>query len=155
MANPPLFTAKPDLDSDLDHLKVLRKLVGAQWVAMELNAAILNRVDSPLSLLAEDTRWIVLGLIGGGGALIFVGWPLAIGICVLVLVTYFFIGRRRATDALHKRALGALDDSAEWRKLWRYGGVTLNASPAIGVSACAAPDGNWMKFVREILEKER
>jgi hypothetical protein len=42
----------------------------------------------------------------------------------------------------------ALDDAATWRRLWRHGGVAIGI--AGGGVACAAPDGNWMQFVRDL-----
>jgi hypothetical protein len=52
--------------------------------------------------------------------------------------------RRRLIRRMHERALG---DGEAWRRLWRFGGVTLVEQ---GAERCAAPHGNWTALVRRL-----
>src|SRR5262249_53446791 len=73
-------------------------------------------------------------------------WP-GVAAVAASLALYFTAGRAYVRRRLRRRVEErALQDTELWRRLWRFGGVTLVEQP--NGARCAAPDGNWMALAR-------
>jgi hypothetical protein len=136
-------------DASADDLfRELRRLLERGELRLELDLARLDHIDSPVAVEADSNIW-VYGLIVVCAAAFWQGGTgpgvAAIGIS---LVLYFTVARayvrRRLSRRVHERALG---DGEVWRRLWRFGGVTLVGDRG---ARCAAPEGNWMAVVRSL-----
>jgi hypothetical protein len=133
--------------TDEELLAGLRALLAESAVMLELDARRLGGTDSPVALQAESNRWLLamMAIIGTAGW--FRGWMgalLAISACIVV---WIFVARRDLARRLRQRVeMLALRDVLVFRKLWRHGGIVLRATDG---ARCAAPDGNWMQFVRD------
>jgi len=129
-----------------DLLRRLRLLVEAGKVGIEIDMKRHEHIDSPVIVEADSNRWVYGALLlcapafWQGGPLIGFG---AAGVC---LVLYLIFGRsgirRKLTRRVHEVALFDID---AWRRLWKFGGITLRASNG---QSCAAPGQSWMEFVR-------
>ena len=139
-----------DEASDVELLRALRLLIEKGALSLELDLRRLDHIDCPVAVEADSNIW-VYGAIPIC-ALVFwrLGlWP-GVGAVALALALYFTLGRayvrRRLVRRVHERAL---QESALWRRLWRFGGLTLiDAAPGDGERCCVAPEGNWMALVR-------
>jgi hypothetical protein len=131
-------------------LTALRHLREAGRLTLELDQRRLAHIDSPVSVEAESNRWVYAGLALAAASGWFAGFWAGLGVALLVLAAYLTLGkadiRRRTARRIEERALL---DVALWRRLWRFGGVTLVA----GDRRCTAPGGNWMQFVRELRDR--
>ena len=127
----------------------LRELCAAGLVAIELDPKRLMKLDSPVNVEAESNQW-VYGLVALGLVLGFAfGWKVGVAAAGIGAVLYLTLGkaviRRRIRRRVHAKVL--LDLSL-WRRLWSFGGVVLAVSGKES-GRCAAPEGNWLEFVRE------
>ena len=78
---------------------------------------------------------------------------MAYGLSALALgiLVYLTFGRAYVHRRIEQRVRrDALDDLDKWRKLWRFGGLTLIAKARDDLAPCASPDGNWMAFTRAL-----
>jgi hypothetical protein len=135
-------------ETDEQLLAELRRLRQAGTVALELDHRRLAHIDSPVAVEAEGTRWVYLGIVAAGAGWWFLGIWAGLGVAAAALALYLTLKadlRRRAARRIDERALA---DAGLWRRLWRFGGVTLEARDR----RCAAPAGNWMQFVRDLRE---
>jgi hypothetical protein len=136
-------------------LRALRDLVDSRTLRIELDFGRLDHMDSPVGVEADSNIMVYAGI--PICALVFwqLGlWPGAASVALFV-VLYFTLGRRYVRRRLARRVHDqALQDSELWRKLWRFGGVTLVPGESWGegdaASRCTAPDGNWMALVRDL-----
>lgn len=145
--------AAPEFASDSDYVARLQELVAAGRVIIEVDAGRLNNVESPVYVDADTARWAFAVVIGAVAAWVAFDWRAALGVAVLVLVLYRIIGRRRIAGAIERRVhKEALTDIGVWRQLWRHGGVTLRSGAGADARSCAAPEGNWMGFVGEMID---
>ncbi len=141
-----------------DLLRGLRRLVDSGALRLELDLKRLDHMDSPVGVEADSNRWIYPAIILCGAVFWFVGlWP-GIAAAILCLAAYLTLGRayvrRRLVARVHEKALYDLD---LWRRLWRYGGVSLVPGEGAAAGAetpraepCAAPEGTWMALVRAL-----
>jgi hypothetical protein len=131
-----------------DLFRELRRLIELGKLRLELDLARLDHIDSPVAVEADSNIW-VYGLIAICAVAFWQGGT-APGVAAIAisLVLYFTVARayvrRRLTRRVHERALG---DGEVWRRLWRFGGVTLVGDRD---ARCAAPEGNWMALVRSL-----
>jgi hypothetical protein len=110
-------------------------------------------MDSPVAVEADSNIWVYGSIVVC--AIIFWQGGIFPGIAAIAvsLALYFTVARRyvhrRLIRRVHERALG---DSEIWRRLWRFGGVTLVTDGGSGDEdgRCAAPHGNWMALVRRL-----
>jgi hypothetical protein len=135
-----------DQRTDTDLLAALKRLVEQGAVRLELDAAKLDHMDSPVSVQSESTRWFAVLFVASGAAFWFGGW-IGGGAAIIASLALWFAWVRPGT---HRRIAArvqerALKDTQTWRALWRFGGVKLVADNA----TCAAPNDNWMQFVRD------
>jgi hypothetical protein len=135
-----------DQRTDRDLLVALRRLLEEGTVRLELDAAKLDHMDSPVSVQSESTRWFAVLFVACGAAFWFGGW-IGGAVAVVASLALWFAWVRPGT---HRRITArvqehALKDTQTWRTLWRFGGVKLIA----GSATCAAPNDNWMQFVRD------
>jgi hypothetical protein len=137
------------VETDRELLDRLRRLRAAGRLALELDHRRLSHIDSPVAVEAESTRWIYGGLALVAATWWFLGGAAGAAAAILGLAAYLTLGkadvRRRTARRVEERALG---DVALWRRLWRFGGVALTAEGR----RCAAPEGNWMQFVRDVAD---
>jgi len=135
-----------DQRTDSELLAALRALIERKDVRLELDAAKLDHMDSPVSVQSESTRWFFVLFVACGAAFWFGGW-IGGAVAVAVAIAVWFAWVRPGT---HRRVRARVQDTAikdaqTWRALWRFGGVSLVA----GDATCTAPGDNWMQFVRE------
>lgn len=133
--------------SEEELLRQLRELLRAGGATLAIDARHLDKLDSPVAVQAESTRWLyaLVALVALAG-----WWQGAIGAAgATVVATALWFGwvRRDVGRRIRIRVeTQALDDASLWRKLWRHGGVRL--VPRDG-APCVAPGDNWMQFVRD------
>lgn len=134
--------------SDSELLSALRASLREGRVELRLDAIRLDKQDSPVSVQAESTRWLY-GLILASAAAWWWGGPAAgLAAGAASIACWFLWVRRDVARRIRGRVeTVALDDTTTWRQLWRHGGLALVAPGGV---ACAAPDGNWMQFVRDL-----
>lgn len=128
-----------------DLLVALARAIGEGLVSVEFDHARLMHTDSPVAVQADQNRWLY-GIAAAVAALGF-GWDWRVGVGALVLGTglYLAIGRPWVRRRMRARFFSAtLYDSGAFKRLWRIGGVTLRAA---GAAPCAAPAGDWRRFV--------
>lgn len=132
--------------TDAQLLGDLRKLLESGAARLEVDAAKLNHMDSPVGVESESNRWFAVLFAVCAAATWFGGWiggVLALAASVALWFGYVRPDTHRRVERRVRSA--ALNDVQTWRKLWRFGGLRLVAGEAI----CAAPADNWMQFVRE------
>jgi tetratricopeptide (TPR) repeat protein len=137
----------PDGASASDLLRALGALHQAGKIALRLDYKRLNHIDSPVGVEADSNIWayaailaVVLAWFAGGAVAAGVAAPLGIALYYTAGVAYV---RHRLKRRVVERALGNVD---LWRRLWRFGGVSLVRQDDGAV--CDAPEGNWMELVR-------
>ena len=132
--------------TDTELLASLRAMIEHGDVQLELDAAKLDHMDSPVSMQSESTRWFAVLLAACGAAFWFGGWIAGAAATMASLVLWFAWVRRGTHRRIRARVHDvAIKDTQLWRTLWRFGGVKLVA----GNATCVAPSGNWMHFVRD------
>jgi hypothetical protein len=138
-----------ETETDVGLLAELRRLHAAGELALELDHRRLSHIDSPVAIEAESNRLVYAGLVLSGAAWWFFGAALGVAAASVCLLCYLTLGkadiRRRTARRVEQRAL---TDVAVWRKLWRFGGVALVERH--DRRRCAAPEDNWMQFIREL-----
>lgn len=135
--------------TDTELLAALRASLRAGTVELRLDARRLDLVDSPVSVQAESTRWLYGMVVATGAAWWWGGQVAGLAVAAASVGCWFLWVRRDVARRIRRRVeTVALDDAATWRRLWRHGGLALGL--AGGGAACAAPDGNWMQFVRDL-----
>lgn len=135
-----------DLQTDIELLAALRALIEHRVVQLEVEAAKLDHMDSPVGVQSESTRWFAALILACAAAFWF-GGAIGGGTAAAASVALWFAWVRPNT---HRRIAArvhdiALRDTQVWRTLWRFGGVRLRA----GNKVCSAPADNWMQLVRE------
>jgi hypothetical protein len=135
-----------DQRTDTELLATLRAMIERGEVQLELDAAKLDHMDSPVSVQADSTRWFAILFVTCGAAFWFGGWIAGTAALAASIALWFAWVRPGTHRGIQARVRGvAMDDTQLWRKLWRFGGVRLVAANA----SCAAPNDNWMQFVRD------
>jgi hypothetical protein len=132
-------------------LAELVRLEQAGAVLLQVDVAGLGHIDSPVASEAEGNLWLypflaLAALLWWQAGPAFAGGALAAGIAL-----YLTLGRaqmrRSMTRRVRERGMASLDN---WRRLWRFTGLTLRAAHRPELAPCASPDGNWMEFVRAL-----
>jgi len=130
-------------------LQQLRRMCEEGAVKIELDEKRLRHIDSPVVCEPDSTRWIYGALVVGGVVWWFAGMTYGIIALAVGAVLYATVGRSHVRRRLDKRVREiALRDTTVWRKLWRFGGVTLVRADGNEPARCAAPQQNWMTFVQ-------
>ncbi len=142
-------TAAGTTEETADQLfAALHRLRAGGRVTLRLDYKKLSHLDSPVGSEADGNIWAYGGLALTVAAWWFGGWRVAAGVAVAGVIAYFTLGKLYMHRRIRRRVEDkALVDLALWRKLWRFGGVTLVASAG---EECAAPQGNWMALVRSL-----
>lgn len=129
-------------------LRALAGLVGTGKVTVRLDFGRLNHMDSPVGVEADSNIWAYGVLAVTILAWWRGGWEIGLAVAVIGTIAYYTVGRAYVRRRLERRVTAAaLGDLDTWRKLWRFGGVTLVPQ---GGEPCVAPDGNWMALVRSM-----
>ncbi len=135
--------------SDKELLRVLRELHDKGDVAMEIRTKALEHIDSPVAIEADGNIWVYALVVIVAAIWWWQGTPWGLGAIAVGLTIYYTLGRawirRRLVRRVREKAFFDID---QWRTLWRLGGITLTAGPGESDNRCAAPEGNWMEFVR-------
>jgi hypothetical protein len=133
--------------SEEELLGQLRAQLRAGSVTLAIDAGHLDKLDSPVAVQAESTRWLY-ALVAGVGAAAWLHGPmgLALGLAAAAAVWVGWVRRHVGRRIRNRVETQALDDASLWRRLWRHGGVRL--VPREG-EPCVAPRDNWMQFVRD------
>ncbi len=136
-------------ESAKDLLQRLQLLYQEGKVVIEIRARKLDHMDSPVAVEADSNIW-AYGLFVVTGLVWWQFGTIPGVICAaLGIAAYFTLGRLYVNRRIERRVREeAFYDLDKWRKLWRFGGVTLVAMGVPGVAPCAAPDGNWIAFAR-------
>ena len=132
-------------------LAVLRRGLAEGSVQLRVEPMRLNHIDSPVAFEADGNIWAYAALLIAGA--LWWRWGMLPGLAALALgvVVYLTLGRAYMYRRIERRVRGvALDDVDRWRKLWRFGGLTLTAKDQRDLAPCTSPDGNWMAFVRAL-----
>jgi hypothetical protein len=133
--------------SEAELLGQLRTLLRSGSVTIAIDAIHLDKLDSPVAVQAESTRWLYALLGGVGAAAWWQGMAgLAGGTAIAVAIWIGWVRRDVGRRIRNRVETQALHDATLWRKLWRHGGVRL--VPRDG-GPCVAPRDNWMQFVRD------
>jgi hypothetical protein len=126
----------------------LRRLHADGKLELRLDYKKLSHIDSPVGSEADGNIWAYGGLALAIAAWWFRGWQVAVGVAIVGVLAYFTLGRIYMHRRIRRRVEDkALLELAQWRRLWKFGGVAL--VPSAG-DACAAPQGNWMALVRSL-----
>lgn len=97
-----------------------------------------------MAIEADGNLWVYGMALATVGIWWQFGTPAGIGAAVVGLLLYYTLARSWMRRRLMKRAAEASLWIEKWQAMWRLGGITLTQ----GDQRCAAPDGNWMEFVR-------
>ncbi len=119
-------------------------------VAIDIDAAALGHPQCPLSAQVYSTRafYAIVAVVGLSFAVF--GYQVAIGAAVGSLLFYWIVGRRLVQRKMRAFARAQITGNFElWRKMWRFGTVTLSRVPADGPVHCRAPDESWRAFARD------
>jgi len=142
-------TESPMAGDDAEALfAALGRLARGGQISMRLDYKKLEQMDSPVGFEADSNVWVYGGIALALAALWFGGWQPAAAVAVLGIAVYLTLGRayvrRRIQRRVENQALARLE---LWRRLWKFGGVTLVLPSG---EDCAAPAGNWMALMRRI-----
>src|SRR5437899_4502449 len=131
-----------------DLFRDLRRLIERGELRLELDIERLDHIDSPVAVEADSNIWVYGLIVVCAVAFWQGGTRPGMAAIAISLVLYFTVARayvrRRLRRRVHERALG---DGELWRRLWRFGGVTLVGARDV---RCAAPEANWMALVRSL-----
>ncbi|MCW5752093.1 MAG: hypothetical protein KIT81_13185 [Alphaproteobacteria bacterium] len=140
-------------------LALLAAAIARGEVDMDLDRGLATHVHSPVASEAEGN---LLLLVTGAPVATLWWWQghlagLA-GAALAAVALSLFYGRILAWR-MRKRVLRqALSEIDLWRRLWRFGGVTLRRPEDGGAKdtpdVCAAPDQSWQRFARKLGEGE-
>jgi hypothetical protein len=149
---PATSAPQPPPQTAAELLARLRRLHTDGRIAIDIDVKRLMHMDSPVGFEAESNQW-VYGLLALTAALWYVfGYKIGLATAAVSLSLYLSLGKIYLRRRIARRVRGrALDDEAQWRKLWDFGGVTLRETKTGGDGArCIAPGDNWMEFVRRL-----
>ncbi len=139
---------EPSAETATDLFRALVRLPQSGQVALRYDFKRLQHIDSPVGAEADGNIWAYGGIALALAVWWLAGWQAASAVAVIGIAAYMTLGRafirRRIRHRVENQALVRLE---LWRKLWRFGGVTL-VTP--GGEDCAAPAGNWMALMRRI-----
>jgi tetratricopeptide (TPR) repeat protein len=128
---------------------LLHKLVSSGRVGIEIDLARLDSMDSPVVMQSDMAKWFVVLVAAAGGAFWLGGLWVGLGVTAVGLALYQGLGRPHQRKRLIARIRDeALAEEGLWRRLWRFGGVTLVSLDPARPGRCAAPDGDWIGFAR-------
>jgi hypothetical protein len=138
---------------DKDYLQLLREAIAAGRINPSLDLGKLEHVDSPISVQADSNRWIYSLIIIVSAAAWFGGLWWAGAAAAAGAATWFSVGKRWHRRRMERRFYDlSLQQTEDWKKLWRMPGVTL-ADPASGAE-CISPEGNWRAFVGAVASRQ-
>ena len=105
-----------DQRTDTELLAALREMIARGDVRLELDAAKLDHMDSPVSVQADSTRWFALLFVACGGAFWFGGWIGGIAALAASIALWFAWVRPGTHRRIRARVRGvAMDDTLVWR----------------------------------------
>jgi tetratricopeptide (TPR) repeat protein len=130
---------------------LLHELVAAGRVGIEIDLALLDSMDSPVVMQSDMAKWFVLLIALAAAGFWLGGLWVGLGVTACGVALYQALGRPHQRRRLTARVRDvALAEDGLWRRLWRFGGVTLvSLDPALPGS-CAAPEGDWIGFTRSL-----
>jgi hypothetical protein len=127
------------------------------WFLGSVVAIVVSSLTTGMILAPPDAHHTAVAganrsaLMGQLFALLAGGWISGAIVLVLAVIAHIKFARPLVNQRIEKRVLtDALKDVAEWRKLWRFGGVALRRGNNTVIPACRAPDGNWFDFTRRL-----
>ncbi len=143
----------PSKSDEPDDRALFNRLVVAYRrgeVAIDVDAAALGHPHCPLSARVYSTRafYAIVAVVGLSFAVF--GYEVAIGTAVGSLVFYWIVGRRLVHRKMRAFACAQITGNFElWRKMWRFGAITLSRVTANGPAHCRAPEQSWRAFARD------
>jgi len=128
----------------------LHRLIEEGRIRLSLDRRKLSHMDFPLSFESDGNRWIypIVALTAAGFWQGGIWAGIAIGIAGYII--YQTLGRayivRRLDRRIRERGLISV---AEWRKIWRFGGVVLTNQDG---QTRQGPHESWMGLVRDLAQ---
>ena len=128
---------------------LLHRLITTGRVGLEIDLARLDSMDSPVVMQSDMAKWFVVLIAAAAGAFWLGGLWVGLGVTAVGLALYQGLGRPHMRRRLIARIRDdALAEEGLWRRLWRFGGVTLVSLDPAHPGRCVAPDGDWIGFAR-------
>jgi len=126
----------------------LRDLHKDARVLIDLDTKRLMHMDSPVGVEAESNQWVYALLVLTVVLWLALGYKIGVATSALAIILYLTVGKSYVRRRIERRVREhALENVTLWRKLWNFGGVALREAVSDG-ARCAAPQDNWMEFVR-------
>ena len=146
-------TAAPPEESADALFRALGRLHERDRLALRLDFARLDHMDSPVTVQADSNMWAYGVIAASLLALWLAGWKVALGVVAIGFIAYYGFGRGHVRRRLQRRIEStAFANLSQWRELWRWGGIAL--VPRNGSPECVAPAGNWMALVRRLVAED-
>lgn len=119
-------------------------------VAIDVDAASLGHPHCPVPAKVYSTRafYAIVAVVGLSFGVF--GYQVAIGAAAGSLLFYWLVGRRLVHRKMRAFARAQITGNFElWRKMWRFGAITLSRESANGPVHCCAPEESWRAFARD------
>ena len=143
-------TSKQD---ELDDQTLYRCNVAAHRrgeIAIDVDARSLGHPHCPLPARAYSTRAFYAIVVVAGLSLWLFGYQIAIGVAAAALLLYWTVGRRVVHRQMREFVCEQITGNFElWKKMWRFGAITLSRESATGLVQCCAPEQSWRAFARD------
>jgi tetratricopeptide (TPR) repeat protein len=134
---------------------LLHALVSSGRVGIEIDLARLDSMDSPVVMQSDMAKWFMLLIVAAAAAFWLGGLWVGLGVTVAGLALYQGLGRPHQRRRLIARIRDqALVEDGLWRRLWRFGGIILVSLDPARPGRCAAPDGDWIAFARQLAGRD-
>jgi hypothetical protein len=136
----------------------LRAAMNAGQVSLRLDFKRLRQGDSPVANQADGNVWFIasgaavaLAWLATGKLTHIPGWMVGGPVLLAAIALHFKVARPYVSRRIEKRVYDTgIKDIANWRKLWRFGGVAVVRTDGSAPAECVAPDGNWFEFARRL-----
>ncbi|HYM31877.1 MAG TPA: hypothetical protein VEU47_11280 [Candidatus Cybelea sp.] len=138
-------------DDDRALLARLRAAVADGRARIDMDEGHLTHIHSPVLRQADDTLILYVAVIAALATWWQFGTIAGLAASAAGVAAYLALGRTRRRRRLAERVrVDALSDIALWRKLWRWGGVSLIRQHASDDAACHAPKDSWQRFAGDL-----
>ena len=118
-------------------------------IAIDVDARSLAHPHCPLSARVYSTQVFYAIVVVVGLSLWLFGYQIAIGVAAAALLLYWSVGRRLVHRKMREVICAQITGNFEvWRKMWRFGAITLSRESPNGLVHCRAPEESWRAFAR-------
>ena len=150
---------QPPKQDEPDDRALFNRLVVAYRrgeVAIDIDAAALGHPHCPLSAKVYSTRafYAIVAVVGLSFAVFGYEVRRAVGATGVKRSLVFYLDRALGRRLVHRKmrafACAQITGNVElWRKMWRFGAITLSRVTADGPLHCRAPEESWRAFSRD------